>query len=125
MDENVGRTLDVIHSSQWTGQWVTYHGKRRVAELGHGQVFKVVEKRDDGGSAGFDAGVFGIQWAAPWVLKIAEAPAVEAPKPLTLEQAESILEPHSHTAETIDNEIRRLTERIEQLKIAKQVIATL
>lgn len=117
--------LSSYSPEEWVGKWVTYHGRRRLAEYGNGNPYKVVEKRDDDASVGFDTGEANLQWAAPWSLHVVDEPVSEKPEPMTTARAEEILNPHSNTLESLDAEIKRLEEKIRDLRSARQVIANL
>jgi hypothetical protein len=121
----VGVPLHTLDNEEWLGQWVTYHGNRRLDELGNGQVFKVVSKRDDNGSVGFDAGIFGIQWAAPWTLKLADAPLPDKFEVMSLERAEEILNPYAPAIAALDADIKRYEEKIAELRNLRKGLASL
>ena len=123
--EKIGLLLSATYHGEMIGRWVTYHGRRRAAELGNGQVFKVVDQTANNASVALDAGIYGIQWCAVWALRIADAPAEPKAESLTLEQAEEILNPHSNTLDSIDAEIKRLEEKLKDLRLARQVISGL
>ena len=118
--------LSTLPAEEWVGQYVTYHGEKRKHILGFGQVFKVVEKRDNNGSVGFDTGEANLQWSAPWALMLAEAPIAEqAAEPMTLERAEEVFNPAAQTLDIVRAEIKRLTEKLEELKITEKVLSGL
>jgi hypothetical protein len=104
----------------WLDRWVTYHGERRRSELGNGQKFKVVDVRQDGRSIAFDAGIFGIQWCAVDSVQVV-TPEIST-KALSVDD---FMNPHRSTIETLDAEIKRLQDRINDLRAARQVISGL
>jgi hypothetical protein len=115
------RTVDQDLLDRWIGKWVTYHGKRRQAELGQNGPYKVVDVRQDGTSIAFDAGIFGTQWCAVNSVEIVDAPAYEVVTPLFGD----FLNPHASTLEALDAEIKRYQDKLNELRAARQVIAGL
>lgn len=120
----IGLWLDNLPSEEWLGKWVTYHGTGRINTLGMGKVFKVVQIREDGYAVGFDTLTEKLEWSSPACLRIAKDPT-ENPAPMTTERAEEILNPHSNTLDSLDAEIKRLEEKLVNLRNARQVIAGL
>lgn len=106
--------LSTYEPHEWVNMRVTYHGRSRAEKL-FNQEFTVVDKREDNTSVAISSGG-PWYWCAPWALHVVE------PEPMTLKQAEEILNPLSSALEVLDNEIKRVSEQLDKLKGARQTL---
>lgn len=108
-----------------TETWVTYHGKNRP-EL-KGRAYPVVAANDN--FAGFDAGIYGVQWCSKDKLYIVE-PGPDATNTLAKDFGMTDLEETFAQAagghrEMLVNEIARIKARLVELENALKVIDSL
>lgn len=108
----------------WLNKWVTYEGVTRKAKLGNGQKFKVIDVRQDGKAVAIDTGIEGHEWVGVNSVKITSAPE-DVVSVKASQNVADFLDPHRNTIDTLDAEIKRLEQRLTELRAAKQVISGL
>lgn len=119
----MNETMDDI-ARYWIGKWVTYHGVTRKGELGNGQIFKVIDARQDGKAVALDMGVARPEWVGVNSLKVVDRPS-DVVSVKASQNVADFLDPHRNTIDTLDAEIKRLEQRLTELRAAKQVISGL
>jgi hypothetical protein len=98
----------------WVGRSVTYHGVNRRSTLGGGRVFNVVDVRKDGAAVAIAVGGDDIEWVGVNSVKVVNSVVPD-----------DILTPHATTISALDSEIKRLEDKLKELRSARQVISGL
>lgn len=110
-----------IASDLWINATIEYKGKSRPHLCG--VEYTVSRVSVDGKSVMFRDEYDTEQWVAASAVEVVKfAPAVGA-KPLSM--SPDLMDPHAETISVIDTEIKRLTERLAELRTARQVISGL